>query len=530
MNQDSKNPQAKPPTYPVGAAEPSPTNTSGGAQKLRNADATPGPSPSTGLKSILKIVVPIVSLMAVIFGVTLFSQYTPPSDDGSTGTGADTNAGGEPPLRFYSGVRQWDPTPNASLQDQNFPGFYEPGETVHGASFWFENRNPKSVTMQLKSVSCSACSGGRVAAIPPVVTRQLLQMSAISLLPQGLITGVPLGMAGPAANLDPNRLNWQLFTYRDSPDATYKIPAANNTDGWSPQWGIMDLQFRVMAIGVKPITTEFATQVDETNTVGAARFVITFEGVNAFDVSTPKIEVGELTASSEPRTYDILVYSSTRGPHRNGPGEPGDLTPPKVDVRSVLGVGEPGPFVSVGPPARVPDQDLPVLTDRLSRDLRKPVRIDSAYYFTVNVNPKVGDNRVDIGLLEREIWLAGAGSQAKQIRVKGIVRGPVWLDDNRTDIDLGSYKYREGVNESIRVYTEQRDAVLKVLTDDCRPEFLKVELEKLPAGADHGHYALKLVVLPESRTGAWTNGVIVLELQGPTPQRIRIPIRGAARF
>ncbi len=233
-----------------------------------------------GMKSTLKIILPIFILMAVIFGVTFLTQYAPP-DEPTKPDGPRERK--EPPLRFASSTRFWDApdffspegvhfrgfpltAPSATpadpeqpfrfeLQNRVFPGFYEvqsdAGGTKHSASFWFENPHRQSVTMRLQHVNCGACSGGRVAAIPPDVTRQLLQMSGVSVLPQGLMSGLPIGMVGPAANLSPDLLKWQHYTFRNNPHPDYIIPPADNKDGWSPQWGILELQFSVGALGPK---------------------------------------------------------------------------------------------------------------------------------------------------------------------------------------------------------------------------------------------------------------------------------------
>ena len=98
---------------------------------------------------------------------------------------------GEPPLRFFTSARHWDPPSTKSehrphpllapsgdpqnpdptsfsLPDRLFQGVYEPSQDhLRRTQFWFENRNSKPVTMQLKGLSCGSCTGGRVAAIPP---------------------------------------------------------------------------------------------------------------------------------------------------------------------------------------------------------------------------------------------------------------------------------------------------------------------------------------------------------------------------
>jgi hypothetical protein len=471
------------------------------------------------MKQTLKVAVPIVALMAVIFGVTFFAQYTPRNDDNS---GSVTDSG-EPPLRFFSSTRAWDP--QGSLQNQMFPGFYEVQANAAGpqnnASFWFENRNTKPVTMKLRGVSCTQCSGGRVAAIPPQVARQILDMTGVSVLPGGLFSPFPVGMAGPAANLAEHRLEWQSHMFKDGPNVEYKVPAASG-DPSLPQWGILDLRFSVGALGPKTLSANFDLQVEGAQQYQSATFNITFLGVEPFDVSRASIELGDLTETSNPATYELLAFSATRGPHGNGPG---DLAPPAVSVEMPPGtVGESGPFVSVGPPVRVPEGELADIPNVIGR---RGVRIEAAYRMTVTVAPRVGDKRVDLGPLERDIHVSTADAR-KTVRVRGTVRGDIWLDEKQSEFALGTYNSSDGKSRSFTVLTKQPNAELVQIPDPATPDFLKVVVEKQPSDGDRGYYRLKLTVPPGKGPGGAWNGLIALELKGPQPQRIRIPVRGNA--
>ena len=126
----------------------------------------PAPRDTSSAKTMFKVAVPLVLLLAVVFGVTFFGINKPPEikDDDSKKKAEPSGGKG---LVFYSATRRWDPSPDASPADQVFPGFFEPGEQTHATHFWFENRNPAPVTLQLVQVSCSACSGARVAPVPP---------------------------------------------------------------------------------------------------------------------------------------------------------------------------------------------------------------------------------------------------------------------------------------------------------------------------------------------------------------------------
>ncbi len=483
--------------------------------------------------SPLKMAVPIALLVAVVFGITFFAQYSPkaPDDDNADrGGGQSAALKTEPPLRFGTSIRMWNPLGN--LQDQVFPGFFEGGETLNSTSYWFENRNPAPVTMQLIKVSCTKCSGGRLAAIPPEVTDQLVATSLFSGFPQGLVNLLPVSFIGTSANLAPSRLVWQDYTYRVAPNAEYKIPAAPGTTRLFPnQWGIFDLQFQVSgAAPSKTLQADFSLQVEGSKTAGIAALSVVFEGVDAFEVSKKLIDVGDWTETTEPRTFNFIVYSSTRGPNRTGPSDRGDLDVPIVDVRTPGNLGDPGPFVTVSPAQRVPEAELPQVTLDISQSLKKMVRVESAYRYAVTVNPKVGDQRLDIGLLEREIFLAFKDiKEPKIVRVKGMVRGSIWLDNNRTDIDLPSYRSRDGTSQTVRLIAEQRDTVVELLKEECTPRFAEYHLDKLPPASDRGYYQLRVDIPPGSPTGSW-NGVILLEIKGPHPQRIRVPIRGVAKF
>lgn len=487
----------------------------------------PTPAPTGGLKSGLKIAIPVVVLMAVIFGITFFAQYRPRGGENED----DVASGTEPPLRFFSSTRKWEPF--GELQNRTFPGFYEVKAneigTPNGAQFWFENRNKQSVLLQLKGVSCTSCSGGRVAPIPRDVARQILEMTAVSALPQGLVSGMPIGLAGVGGNLADDRLPWQSATFKDNPHAEYTVPGADGAGDWTPQWGILDLRFSVSNPGYKKLEAFFDLHVQGTKQVGAALFTIEFDGVDPFNLSQTEIEAGELQETSELQKFKILVYSSTRGPNGTGPG---DLAPPSALVQMPTGiVGEPGPFVSVEPPVRVYDAELAALTEQSARS-PKPVRLESAYWLTVVVSPKVGDKRADLGPLEREIYIS-SGLAQKTLRVKARVRGGVWLDDNRKDISL-DYSFANGISDApVTVITEKKDTPLALVPDPATPEFLQIKLEKYPAdkvppGTELGYHYLKLTVPPGKKAGAW-GGAIVLEAKGPTPQRIRIPVRGSGR-
>lgn len=506
-------------------------------------DRPPTESP---MKSTLKTVVPLALLFGVVFGVIFVVQYSPKQDDAEAE--ALKLGPAEPPLRFFSSQRRWDPD-GESLEDRVFDGYYE--KDARGtAVFWFENRNADEVITQLRHVSCSSCSDGWLAPLPPETTRAILQMGAISCLPQGLLSGLPIGMAGPAAMIEPTRLERQSHSFKTT-DWAFRVPGAKNADGWSPQWGMLALNFR--AGPRQDLSATFASQVKGTTQYGDNQFQINYVTANAFEVPFSDIVVGDLTDSSGTRNYEVVLFSATRGEDTAE-----KLGTPSVKVMMPAGAGDPGPFVTVGTPVPILGDDLKKFVEDLPKKIGKSpsgdymrIRARAAYKIPVTVSPKVGDQWVEIGALERELWIACGDAQPRLVKVKGTVHGGMWLADGK-EIDLKLFRYEAGVPESrhelvtdspsaevvlAKTEVEESDAagnVKKVMKDHVvvngrvAPEKMKVTVERQARkDADRGYYWVKVTIPPDTHQGQLVNSYVTVELKGPNPRRFRIPVKGS---
>lgn len=520
-----------------------------------NQDTSPNaannPAPAA-LGSTLRVAVPLLALVGVVFGITFFAQYTPPKDgDEKNNPDLTKRSVVEPPLRFFTSRRVWDPpklsaagyrylpllAPSSisadpesatkitfSLQDRIFQWYYEAsGEesAPRRTQFWFENRNSSTVTMQLKGVSCTACSGARLAAIPPETTKNLFQHTALAALPIGVFHGFGVGLVEPAADL--TRLEWTQAQFRDDPNVQFHVPAATNPDKWSPQWGILEITFRVRPNPTLPLTADFATQVDGTTRAGNQHFELYFQPSDSCELSQSAIDAKIIEPLSNDREYKLYVYSNTRGPG----SEFGDLDPPSFLVQAPAGITDPVKFIEVTKVERVPDAELVDLIERFERDQNRPSKIRAAYQITVTLRPKVGEHRLDIGQMERTISVTCGTAQEKpqQLQVKAIVRGAVRLDNDATEIDLKTFRGAAGTEESVNLTTEKSGIELAVVKDECRPANFGFELVKQPDSGGQGHYRLKITV-EKGKVFGQVKGVVVLEVKGPTPQRIRLPFKG----
>jgi hypothetical protein len=101
----------------------------------------------------------------------------------------------------------------------------------------------------------------------------------------------------------------------------------------------------------------------------------------------------------------------------------------------------------------------------------------------------------------------------------------VWLDNNLKELVL-QYGFSAGaIGRVFHLISDKPDAELIRVPDPTTPDFLEISIEKLTDVTDRGYFRLKVTVPPGKKSGSWS-GFIVLEMKGPKPQRIRIPIRG----
>jgi hypothetical protein len=258
-----------------------------------------------------------------------------------------------------------------------------------------------------------------------------------------------------------------------------------------------------------------------------------YEVAEPCDVYPRFIDIREWKEFSDPRTFEFYVFSPTRGPKDIRLPDFGDLDPPSLKVQLHESSGNPGPFISVNPPVRVQSEaEIEALWKSLNPkdkdQKRPPIWVRSAYRCNFTFRPRVGDERPDLGPLEREIEVTLPGLKTpKKLFVRGMMRGTVWLDNDRTDIDLPAYRTNEETVQTIHLNTEQRDQEVVLVPGECEPKFLQLKLTKLPPASDRGFYELVVSIPKNSQTGSW-NGMIVLELKGAKPLRMRIPIKGKA--
>lgn len=490
------------------------------------------------MSSTLKIAVPLLLLIGAIFALTLFSQYGPRDEEEKPPEAVAKRK----PLQFFTSRRLWVPEwmldrndpeymTKLNLQDQIYPFYFEAGETEHKTGFWFANPNPEAVEMRLKAVSCETCSGGQVGILPPDMTKQILQMTAIGTLPTGPVAGLPLGLIAPSALLDPRqkKVQWQQHRFDKKELVRYDVPGVLSGDPWAVQWGILELQFKVRpgAGGMGGLVTLMSTNLQGSEERVEERFELGYAAASPFEVDRESIDVGELTDASPSQTNEILVFSMTRATE--------DL---QRNLKAVIGMppgvsGEPGPFVTAGEPIALPERELVQLEKKMSakaaqgENPRPPVRVQSAFRVPVTVNPKIGKATLDIGRVERLVRFA-QGSEVKLIRVFGTMRGPISLVGAR-EIAFNYFTYADEHTLSAPIETNRAGLELAIVPELTNPKFLKAELIKQPDIGERGSYKLKVTIPAKEQLGQLKDGVVVVESKGADSIRLRIPITGHGR-
>lgn len=475
------------------------------------------------MNSTLKILIPLGLLAGGVFAVTYFLQHKPAEEEKAPP--ADC------PLQFFTSSRKWnpdykDPENRVDSPDIFFPGLFEPG-TRAKATFWFDHPGESAVTMQLATASCGVCSDGGVALIPPDATRDLLQMTAVAALPQGLLTGVtlPPGLIRPAAVLvQRTEPNWQRHAFKTT-DWQFVLPGTPpKTDNWSPQWGILELGFDPG--GKTRLGAQFTIRPEgaKGSIPPNATFKIEFATVPPFAAQPDVLKVPTLTTTSGPHTESVIVVSATRG------FPPGDhtLPVPTLAIQFPDGERDPGTFIKIGKAIQLTRSELAQVEATMAA-AGHAGRLQSGYRIPITISPKVGKTWLDIGPLERTIWVTTAEAQ-KQIPMRGEVRGEARLREGFV-VDLDSFRRDAGITKAFFITTDRPDIGLEQVEGVIKKGGVETRLEvgtpeKLPDEGGRGQYRITVTVPPNAVDGEFVGRVVLDIKRGSHPQRIVIPIKG----
>ena len=174
----------------------------------------------------------------------------------------------------------------------------------------------------------------------------------------------------------------------------------------------------------------------------------------------------------------------------------------------------------------MPEAELLDVAQEFARQ-KKFTKVRAAYRVTLVVRREADGARLDLGQMERTVYLSAGNAKPQAVLVTARVKGAVWLGSGRTEIDLGTFKGSAGTEQSFELVTEVPGTELGVVEGECRPRYVKCELAKNPDRDGRGSYSLKISVPKGRQYGAVEGGMAVIEVKGAAPQRMRIPVRGS---
>ena len=94
----------------------------------------------------------------------------------------------------------------------------------------------------------------------------------------------------------------------------------------------------------------------------------------------------------------------------------------------------------------------------------------------------------------------------------------MWLEEDRNDIELASFKGSDGTEQAVTLITEKAGIEVSVVNGECAPDYYTYTLVKQPDRDAQGCYKLVIAVKAGKQFGR-VKGEAVLEVKGPTPQR-----------
>lgn len=472
------------------------------------------------MNSSLKLGVGLGLFAAVIFGVTLVSQFSGTNPKRVPEGGPDAPSEVGTPLLFVTNKMFYEPS-SEYLPYRSFPGFFEPGEQLQAATFWFQNPYPKPVKVAVLARSCTACTSARLGVLPAGATAAVVGAASAARLAAGfgpdLVT--PAAAAGMLAGL-----RWEVLDF-DKPEELHEVPPAA-ADG-TPTLGVFQMLFKVREIGPKMLDVRLGMAIADQPGLGMP-FSVSFVGMPAFEVRPSPIALGDLPEGAPPRTLELVCWSATR--RTSGDGAP--FPPPTVAV------GPNDKFVQTGPPTPLTDGELETLAAKMTSEGRA-VRVFGAYRVPVTVYRRLPADQAtagqspepDIGPFERQVrFLVPGSGDPQSVSVGGTVTGLVTVMSKAGLVDLGSFRSQSGVKKSTELASDRTGLGLEVIADESVPKYLTATLTDRGGSGGRRLWGLSVEVPPGVLiTDLPTDASVVLRatVDGEA-RRVKIPVKGRA--
>ena len=478
------------------------------------------------MNSFTRIGLPIALVIGVVFGITFIRMHSAVDPDPTDGPkvkdkGAAASAS---PVEF--GIRLAAPQPTPPPKGLESLTYWDPVIEVGAAGhfeFWCHNKHPQPVTVRVSDVNCQ-CAGVEMAVVPPEVFRDYAITSALA--------GGPFGAAGPIAAIAhvalDRRLEWAPLE-KEGQKTEQTIPAATPAAG--TQVAIVRLGWKAKGEpGPKTVYANVMAELGdsagkayrlETQTAIVPAFdVIRRDGPNKW-AKADDLLFGELRENAEVKQVMYLV-SATR----------------RQFLYTVTGT-QPDPCVTWTEPAPASEVEVQALLGSIPKEgsFRRP---RSVYKVEVTVRERTeaeADGKkqlrqLDLGLLERRLTVSAVDGGSVTVAVRGRVFGDISFLTGAPDgrVDLGNaFPADQDFTKDMVLLSERAGLDLTLDAAATTPNYLKVKLEPLAPIDGRNQWKLRVTVPKGSvYTALPVDSAVVLTTTGPSPRRLRIPVRGMA--
>jgi len=464
------------------------------------------------MKTVTRVVLPLLVLVGLVFGIAYVSQFTakktnidgPRSDDPNPKSSAAAD-----PLRFAEYQANWEKSSDIDLSSDPAEAAVRDIEigTQNHYDFWFHNPHDRNAIIGLNEASCT-CAGVSVGAIPDPYWNEWIAFRGIS----GLLAPTGESLLGPIAGLSLlHSVQWEDMPQGSS--GRKEIAPRSSVNGKPNilrlRWDAKERREDVVRLHV-----DIFQQLGEFTT--SRRFEARYSVVPMLTVNPQQIDVGEIPAGGK-REVACVAVSTTRDRFdidtKIGP-EPSDVDHPCFQISKL---------------ARLSAEECAELS-RLMSTSKAKLKVRGGYRFVVSVFDMRDGKQLDLGPISRRLDISIPGSgKAAIIPIQGLIRGDVEVHGANAQgrVDLGSFKIDRSQVVSVRLSTLRSDFDLTI--DHVTDTAVKATLVSEPAREGRKQWRLTIEIPAYSMAGPIpSTTAVVLNTMGPKSRQLRIPLSGNA--
>ena len=482
----------------------------------------------------VKIGLAVAILVVAVFGFTIINRGANTTDEDEESKKKERPSDPEFSTKSIVGydfdpeLITFDPNSQMTLLREH-PGYYERGE--HQVSYWVWNPNPEPLIVTFIGTSCPRCKYADIG-LPdePALKGSDLPEAVLALL--GITASSSYDQTQYAerkkleARIPPSK--WVRIE-AGLKDLTAEIPAAISPG--RPTWAVVRLNMNVAE--TKKFQARLGFRLPSMNSPYPKDFGVNVIKAQPYEVYPPTIDFKEVSESTL-KVTDTIYYWSPLLPN-DGPDGARVSLPKAPSTRG-------DPNVVFEAPIPMTDAECRDLGERMSANRKNalmPLRVRGGYKYNFSLVRNVPDpakpgetQQLGLGPTEHTVEMVpqyGTVDVVPKTTIRAMLLGAVSLEEG-TQIDLGSFLTRDGIDKTFRLFSDQAGLELEAMPDLCEPKILGLQaLSKPETKNTRTYWTGKVKIEPNQGGGVMDpNATVVFRIKG-TGQLVRIRITGNGR-